>query len=302
MRRTATTLLLALVVLLGIGVSSANAAASRVVALEWDAVEGLTSLGVTPVGIADGKGYDSFVGIKRPKGSTDVGLRAAPNLEAIAALKPDLIVVPDFRSTTNLAQLKAIAPVLVTTPYPSGRGNAKQFTNMVKDYRRIAGAVGKKAQGEKVLKRMANRFKEQKAALKRAKRGGQSVVIAEPGGTTSAPALRLMTNNSLTAEVVRRVGLKNGWGGASNRFGFTTSGIGALAKVKRTQWLAFIYPEQYRKQIQQFRELDAFAALPVVKARRYRNLPGKTWLYGGPLSAIQIADEVSRGIRRGKTA
>ena len=38
------------------------------------------------------------------------------------------------------------------------------------------------------------------------------------------------------------------------------SGIGALAKVKRTQWLAFIYPEQYRKQIQQFRELDAFAA------------------------------------------
>lgn len=301
MRRLATTLLLSLV-LLGVGASTASAAASRVVALEWDAVEGLSALKVKPVGIADGKGYDSFVGIKRPGGSTDVGLRAAPNLEAIAALKPDLIIVPDYRSTTNRAQLEAIAPVLVTTPYPAGGGNAAQFTNMVKDFRRIADAVGKKAEGEKVLKTMTDRFKEQKAALKKAKRSAQSIVIAEPGGTTSAPALRLMTNNSLTAEVVRRIGLKNGWGGANNRFGFTTSGIGALAKVKRTQWLAFIYPEQYRKQIQQFRELDAFAALPVVKARRYRNLPGKTWLYGGPLSAIQIADEVSRAIRRGKTA
>lgn len=302
MRRTAATLILTLVVLLGVGASSASAAASRVVALEWDAVEGLSALGVSPVGIADSKGYDSFVGAPRLKGSKEVGLRQSPSLEAIAALKPDLIVVPDFRSTTNLDQLKAIAPVLVTTPYPSGGGNAAQFTSMVKDFRRIADAVGKKAQGEKVLAKMTARFKEQKAALKKAKRGGQSVVIAEPGGTTSAPALRLMTNNSLTAEVVRRLGMKNGWGGPNSRFGFTTSGIGALAKVKRTQWLAFIYPEQYRKQIQKFRELDAFGALPVVKARRYRNLEGRTWLYGGPISATQIADEVSRAIRRGKTA
>lgn len=302
MRRTVTTLLASLVVLLGIGAASANAAASRVVALEWDAVESLTALKVKPVGVADGKGYDAFVGIKRPSGSTDVGLRQTPNLEAIAALKPDLIIVPDFRSTTNRAQLQAIAPVLVTTPYPSGGGNGAQFTSMVRDFRRIADAVGRKADGEKVLKRMTDRFKEQKAALKKAKRANQSVVVAEPGGTTSAPALRLMTNNSLTAEVVRRIGLKNGWGGANNRFGFSTSGVGSLAKIKRTQWLAFIYPEQYRKQIQQFRELPAFAALPVVKARRYRNLEGRTWLYGGPLSAIQIADEVSRAIRRGKTA
>ncbi|WP_320670852.1 iron-siderophore ABC transporter substrate-binding protein [Patulibacter defluvii] len=278
---------------------AANAAATRVVALEWDAVEGLSALGVTPVGIADARGYDAFVRAPRLKGGEDVGLRQAPSLEKIRALRPDLIVVPDYRSTSNLAELRKIATVLVTTPYPAGGGNGAQFQAMVNDFRRIAAAVGKSGEGETVLRRMKQRFAAQKKALRKKRRHGAGVVIAEPGGTTSAPALRLMTNNSLAAEVVRRIGLRNAWGGRNTRFGFTTSGIGALAKVKSSQWLAFVYLEQYRTQIQKFRELPAFAKLPVVRARHYRNLADKLWLYGGPISTTQIADEVSRAIRRG---
>lgn len=299
MRRTATTFVLTLVAALTLGATTASAAATRVVALEWDAVEAVTALGMTPVGIADGKGYDSFVAVPRRKGSTEVGLRQAPSLERIRALKPDLIVVPDYRSTTNRSELAKIAPVLVTTPYPSGGGNGAQFAAMVRDFRRIAAAVGRKAQGEQVLRRMNKAFADQKAALRKKRRSGVGVVVAEPGGTTSAPALRLMTNNSLTAEVVRRIGLKNAWTGGNTRYGFTTSSIGSLAKIKANQWLAFVYPEQYRAQIQKFRELKAFADLPVVRARHYRNLEGGTWLYGGPVSAGQIAVEVGSAIRRG---
>jgi ABC-type Fe3+-hydroxamate transport system substrate-binding protein len=297
-RRIALTLVLTLLAGLTVGAATSQAAAKRVVALEWDAVENLSALGITPAGIADSRGYDAFVGAPRRKGGTDVGLRSAPSLERIRRIKPDLIIVPDYRSTKNRAALKKIAPVLVTSPY-SGKGNAAQFNNMVRDFRRVAKAVGRTAQGERVLRTMVAKFSAQKAALRKARRAGAGVVVAEPGGTTSTPALRLMTNNSLTAEVVRRIGLRNAWTGPNTYYGFTTSTIGSLAKIRGNEWLAFVYPEQYRKQIQKFRELKAFAKLPVVRARHYRNLQGRTWLYGGPVSTGQIADQVGSAIRRG---
>lgn len=300
MRRLTITLALTLVAGLTFGSASAGAAAAkRVVALEWDAVESLSALGVNPVGIADSRGYDAFVGAPRLKGGVDVGLRQSPSLERIAKLKPDLIVVPDYRSTSNRAQLQKIAPVLVTTPYPAGGGNSAQFNGMVKDFRRIAAAVGRKSQGEQVLRRMSQTFTAQRNALKQKRRSGLGVVVAEPGGTTSSPALRLLTNNSLTADVLRRIGLRNAWNGPNTRYGFTTSSIGSLARIRSNEWLAFVYPEQYRTQIQKFRELPAFAKLPVVRSRHYRNLQGRTWLYGGPVSAGQIATEVGSAIRRG---
>jgi ABC-type Fe3+-hydroxamate transport system substrate-binding protein len=296
-RRIALTIVLTLLAGLTVGTATSQAAAKRVVALEWDAVENLSALGITPAGIADSRGYDAFVGAPRRRGGTDVGLRSAPSLERIRRIKPDLIVVPDYRSTKNRAALRKIAPVLVTSPY-RGKGDTAHFDNMVRDFRRVASAVGRRSQGERVLRTMMGKFAAQRAALRRTGRAGVGVVVAEPGGTTSTPALRLMTSNSLTAEVVRRIGLRNAWAG-STYYGFTTSSVGALARIRANEWLAFVYPEQYRKQIQQYRELRAFAKLPVVRARHYRNLQGRTWLYGGPISAGQIADQVGSAVRRG---
>ena len=79
--------------------ASADAAPKRVVAIEWDTVENLHMLGMSPVGAADMKGYDTWVAAPRPRGMKDVGSRQSPSLERIAALRPDLIVVPDYRST-----------------------------------------------------------------------------------------------------------------------------------------------------------------------------------------------------------
>ncbi|MFA4928521.1 MAG: iron-siderophore ABC transporter substrate-binding protein [Patulibacter sp.] len=298
MRRITITLVLTLLAGLTVGTASSQAAAKRVVALEWDAVENLSAVGITPIGIADSRGYDAFVGAPRRKGSAEVGLRSAPSLERIRRLKPDLIVVPDYRSTKNRDALKKIAPVLVTSPY-RGSGNAAHFNNMVRDFRRVAKAVGRSSQGERVLRAMTGKFAAQKAALRQKRRAGTGVVVAEPGGTTSTPALRLMTNNSLTAEVLRRIGLRNAWTGPNAFYGFTTSSIGSLAKIRGNEWLAFVYPEQYRSQIQKYRELKAFAKLPVVRSRHYRNLQGRTWLYGGPVSTGQIADQLGAAIRRG---
>ena len=73
---------------------AAQAAPKRVVALEWDGLENLRSLGVKPVGGADLRGYRTCVSVGLPGGVTDVGTRRSRSIERIAKLTPDLIIVP----------------------------------------------------------------------------------------------------------------------------------------------------------------------------------------------------------------
>ena len=97
-----------------------QAAPKRVVALEWDALENLVSLGVKPVGAADLRGYRTYVAVGLPGGITDVGTRQEPSIERIAKLRPDLIVVPSNRAGRNLRTLRKIARVARHEPL-SGR-------------------------------------------------------------------------------------------------------------------------------------------------------------------------------------
>ena len=202
-------------------------------------------LGMAPVGAADMKGYDTWVAAPRPKGMKDVGSRQSPSLERIAALKPDLIVVPDYRSTKNLSQLKKIAPVLVTHPYPGSRHAVRRDGHRLPPARRRGRP--RKSRGESVLQDLSNNLARNKArAQARAGAPGASVAIATPGGTTSAPAIRMFTTNSQTADVVRRLGLRDGWTGSA-RYGFATVGLEGLSRVNG--WLAFVYPPQFAKQV-----------------------------------------------------
>ncbi|WP_053226169.1 ABC transporter substrate-binding protein [Solirubrobacter soli] len=270
--------------------ATAHAAPKRVVAIEWDTVENLHMLGMAPVGAADMKGYDTWVAAPRPRGMKDVGSRQSPSIERIAALKPDLIVVPDYRSTKNLSQLKKIATVLVTHPYPA---SGSQFGAMVTDFRRLAVAVGRKDRGEKVLQELSNNLARNKAAIKRGARAGTAVAISTPGGTSSAPAIRMFTTNSQSADVVRRLGLRDGWSGTA-RYGFTTIGLEGLSRVNG--WLAFVYPPQFAKQVNSITKQSAYKKLPVVKAGHVRTLGGTTWLFGGPRSTMLFADRLTAAI------
>jgi iron complex transport system substrate-binding protein len=270
--------------------ATAGAAAKRVVAIEWDTVESLHVLGMAPVGAADMKGYDTWVAAPRPRGMKDIGSRQSPSLERIAALKPDLIVVPDYRSTKNLAQLKRIAPVLVTHPYPA---SGSQLNAMITDFRRLASAVGRGSRGERVLQDLSNTLARDNAKLKRAGRAGASVAISTPGGTSSAPAIRMFTSNSAAADVVRRLGLRDGWSGTA-RYGFATIGLEGLSRVNG--WLAFVYPPQFAKQVSGITRQTSYKRLPVVKAKRVRTLGGTTWLFGGPRSTMLFADRLAAAL------
>ncbi|MER5733509.1 iron-siderophore ABC transporter substrate-binding protein [Streptomyces sp. NPDC002138] len=99
----------------------------RVVALDNSLVEAVVALDAPLVGgvgsYRDQKGFPAYLG-DAVKDTKDVGPLDSPNLEAIAALKPDLIVSATVRHADLYDQLSKIAPtVFVKTTGPIWKEN-----------------------------------------------------------------------------------------------------------------------------------------------------------------------------------
>lgn len=86
----------------------------RVVVLDTGELDAVISLGLVPVGIPSTEGASAVPGYlaDRVAGVASVGTIAEPNLEAIAALQPDLILGSRLRVDTLYPKLSAIAPTV----------------------------------------------------------------------------------------------------------------------------------------------------------------------------------------------
>jgi iron complex transport system substrate-binding protein len=87
----------------------------RVVVLDTDKIDTAVSLGVKLVGAAKTAEVEAFPSYLGDLSAVKpVGLLAEPDLEAIAALKPDLILGSKFRAEKFYDELSAIAPTVFT--------------------------------------------------------------------------------------------------------------------------------------------------------------------------------------------
>ena len=87
----------------------------RVVVLEFSFVDALAAVGVSPVGVADDNNAARVIEAVRDlvQPWESVGMRSQPSLEAIALLKPDLIIADAERHRTIYQDLNRIAPTLL---------------------------------------------------------------------------------------------------------------------------------------------------------------------------------------------
>jgi iron complex transport system substrate-binding protein len=122
----------------------------RVIALEFSFVDALGSLGVTPLGIADDGDKNRILSDLNLGSYTSVGARAAPSLEIITKLKPDLILADLKRHGQAYAQLNEIAPTMVL------EGIGEDYDSDLENLSVIAKALGK----EKVLQKRLTSHKE----------------------------------------------------------------------------------------------------------------------------------------------
>jgi iron complex transport system substrate-binding protein len=275
------------------GETTLAAPAERVVALEWSYVEDLLALGVQPVGVADIGGYESWVQIPVALDGAvaDVGTRQEPSLEQIAALNPDLILVPAFRAGANLPQLQAIAPTIAFDPYPA-EGPLTQYDEMLQTFTTIARAVGRESEGAAALTHMEEAFAAQAERIAAADEAGAPFVLAQAYSSGGAAEVRLFTENALATQIVERLGLQNAWEDAAfQQYGFSTVSVEALPQLGEAHFFYVVQADD-----------DVFAAgavrplwesLPFVRAGNAHPLGGDTWLFGGPLSAELLATLVA---------
>lgn len=89
-----------------------NKIPQRIIVLDWDLLEQILTLDVIPVGATEIAGYNQWVAHPiAPNSIEEVGMRAEPNLEKIASLKPDLILASSSQQDL-LPVLQTIAPVM----------------------------------------------------------------------------------------------------------------------------------------------------------------------------------------------
>jgi iron complex transport system substrate-binding protein len=88
----------------------------RIVVLEFSFIDGLASVGIAPVGIADDNKRERVIPAYTDVIGDDwisVGTRATPSLEIIASLNPDLIIADLSRHEAAYDTLSEIAPTIV---------------------------------------------------------------------------------------------------------------------------------------------------------------------------------------------
>ena len=136
------------------GTTEVPAEPQRVVVMDSPHLDTALALGVTPIGSVQSdvaEGLPAYLG-DRTEGIELVGTIEEPDLEAIAALEPDLILSSQVRHEAIYEQLSGIAPT-VFTEYEEGweaifettaeaLGRAEEGEQLLADYRERAGEVG----------------------------------------------------------------------------------------------------------------------------------------------------------------
>lgn len=139
-------------------------APTRVVALGWGDAETALELGVQPVGASDwlqfgGEGVGPWLKGKYTNPPQIIGTME-PSYEAIAALKPDLIL--DVKSSGDQQRYQRLSSIAPTVGIPADGAN--YLTKPTEQTTMIATALGKKAEGEALLKGVDDAFASSAAA------------------------------------------------------------------------------------------------------------------------------------------
>ncbi len=136
----------------------------RVVVLDTGEIDAVISLGITPVGIPSTEGANAIPSYLADRVATakPVGTIQQPNLEAIVALKPDLILGSQLRADKLYTQLAEIAPTIfsIRPGFPwkenfllagDALGEETKAIAVLNSYQDSVEALGKKVQGDPTI-------------------------------------------------------------------------------------------------------------------------------------------------------
>jgi ABC-type Fe3+-hydroxamate transport system substrate-binding protein len=269
--------------------------ATRAVGLEWALVEYLVSVGVMPVGVADVEGYAAWVqAAPLAADVTDVGERGEPSIEAVAALRPDVVFTTSDTNEGAITQLEAIAPVVVIRDADASDPIGQMRRNM-----ELVGQItGKQAEVTQLLADFDSALAQGAQRIAAAGLAGRRIAFADgylDGGRLS---IRAFTDGSQVETVSQELGLVNAWpmpGDETYGLGETdVEGLTTLGDVEFVYWTNKVDgPDPF---VEGLAGNAVWQSLPFVQAGNVTRLPDGIWMFGGPASMRQYIDAITAAL------
>lgn len=262
--------------------------AERVAVLEWQQVEDVLTLCVTPVAVADTEGYSLWnTAEELPERVEDVGGRGEPNLDALYATNPDLVIVEAYTADDQIITTLEDrgVPVLAT----KGADVEDPVQNMLDTFGLIGAAVGREERAAEVVEEFEAHLEAAQEAI--ADVESREFVYLDgyvQGGNVS---LRPFGQGSLMGELGEALGMENAWTGeVDEAYGLGQTDIEGMTAVGDA---TFFYTGTIDPESDVVAELERnqiWSSLPAVAESRAHAFPPGIWTFGGPRSSMQVID------------
>ncbi|MFC3533830.1 iron-siderophore ABC transporter substrate-binding protein [Vogesella facilis] len=263
-------------------------APQRVVALSWEAAEQLLELGITPLAVADADDYRKWVVRPTlPAATLPGGGRLEPNLELLASLKPDLIIISpsllDMRP-----QLARIAPVLYFDAYRHDHDNAQVARDI---YLQLAGLFGRSALARQRLAAMEQGFARLRGRLQQ--HFGARLPTVDVVRFASPAVAYLYGSNSMPVHALQRLGLGSTPQVAASVWGVSQKKVVELGSLRHS---VVLYQQPFEQAGKLF-GTPLWRAMPFVAQQRFAAVRS-TWSYGGIFSLYYLAEAMTEALLR----
>ncbi|MBL7253086.1 iron-siderophore ABC transporter substrate-binding protein [Paractinoplanes lichenicola] len=272
--------------------------AQRVAVLEWQQTEDVLTLCLNPVAVADPKGYGTYVKAEPlPANVTDAGERGQPDLDALYAAKPDLIVVEAFKADDEIIKKleKRGVPVLATV----GADASGQIANMKKVFSMIGQATGRTERADVVLRQFDEHLAEAKQKVAATNVQGKEFLFFDGWIEGGNVVVRPYGKGALFTELGEQLGMTLAWtdkinaaygsGGVDPAYGLAQTDIEGLTAVGGAT-LFYGDDETPDSYVKELTKSPIWTALPAVKEKRAYAFPAGVWGAGGPISNEQAID------------
>jgi iron complex transport system substrate-binding protein len=266
---------------------SLDAPAERVVVLEWQQAEDVLTLGVDPVGVADVKGYNTWVTAEPlDADTTDVGARGEPSLDAVFSTDPDLVIAEAERGAPIIEKLESNGvPVLVT----KGADASDPLGQMEENFTTIATLLGKDAEAEQVLEDFDASIEQAREEIEAADLETDEFAYADAWLDGSNVSVRMFGEGSLISALGEEIGLSNAWTGEVDpAYGLGNTDVEGLTKVGDAHF--FYTGTESAPWVEALEGNAVWRNLPFVTEDRLHAFPTGIWTFGGPRSSEQVLD------------
>jgi iron complex transport system substrate-binding protein len=258
----------------------------RIVATDWAATESLLALGVTPLATVDVASYREWLpSLPLPDSVLDLGSRAEPNMELLAGLRPERILISNWQRAL-LGQFGAIAPVEVVTILGSG---PSPLDNARAALRRIGVLMNRDARAKQCIEAL-------------------ETVLAPPAITARPLYIGVLHENgrqlfaygrgSWVQEILDQLGLRNALARPTSAFGNALLDIAHLIESPEALLLYLDQGERTRRAERALRQSSLWQGLPLVRAGRARSI-SPFYALGGVPSALYCATLLRRALADG---